>query len=287
MSEVKVEMIPVGQIRIVNPRNRNRAVWLGIVANIRSVGLKKPILVSMRESCDDEGHLFDLVCGQGRLEAFRELGEKLIPAVVTDASEPDRHLMSLVENIARRPPSQKSIYYEVRRLREMGYESIAIAKKLGLDRTYIAGVLHLVEHGEANLIEEVEAGKLPITVAIEIANGNDDGVQRALSDGYASGEFRGPKLKAIRRLIEKRAGSRENNRHPSSHKPLTGAALVKLYKQRVQEQQKLVAKADHAKERLLVIASAMRDLFADEDFRTVLRAEKLIDMPEQLRARIS
>jgi ParB family chromosome partitioning protein len=287
MSEINVEMIPVDQIRIVNPRNRNQVVWLAIVASIRSVGLKKPILVSRRPSCDDVGHTFDLVCGQGRLEAFRELDEKLIPAVVTDAPEPDRHLMSLVENIARRPPSHKSIYYEVRSLLERGYDSVAIGKKLGLDRTYISGVVHLVEHGEAKLIQDVEAGILPISVAIEIANENDDGVQRALSDGYASGEFRGPKLKAIRRLIKQRAGAREKDRRPSSQKPLTGPALVKLYKQRVQEQQKLVAKADHAKERLLVIASAMRDLFADEDFRTVLRAENLIDMPEQLRARIS
>jgi ParB family chromosome partitioning protein len=287
MSEINVEMIPVDQIRIVNPHNRNQVIWLAIVASIRSVGLKKPILVSRRLSCDEVGHTFDLVCGQGRLEAFQELDEKFIPAIVTDAPEPDRHLMSLVENIARRPPSHKSIYFEVRSLRDRGYDSAAIGKKLGLERTYISGVVHLVEHGEANLIQDVEAGVLPISVAIEIANGNDDGVQRALSDGYASGEFRGPKLKAIRRLIKQRAGAREKDRRPSYQKPLTGAALVKLYKQRVQEQQKLVAKADHAKERLLVIASAMRDLFADEDFRTVLRAENLIDMPEQLRARIS
>jgi ParB family chromosome partitioning protein len=67
---------------------------------------------------------------------------------------------------------------------------------------------------------------------------------------------------------------------------MTGTDLVKLYKQRVQEQQRLVAKADLAKERLLVIASAMRELFADEDFRTVLKAENLMDMPEQLTWRI-
>jgi ParB family transcriptional regulator, chromosome partitioning protein len=287
MSDVNVEMIPVQQIRIVNPRNRNKAGWLAIVASIRSVGLKKPILVFRRSSPDDAGHTFDLVCGQGRLEAFKELDEKLIPAIITDASEPDQYLMSLVENIARRPPSYKSIYYEVRNLRERGYDSVAIAKKLGLERSYVAGVVHLVEHGESNLIQDVEAGKLPITVAIEIANGNDDGVQKALSDGYTSGEFRGPKLKAIRKLLDQRAGRGEKDKQSSPQKPLTGPALVKLYKQRVQEQQKLIAKADHAKEKLLIIASAMRSLFADEDFRTVLQAESLMDMPEQLKARMS
>jgi ParB family chromosome partitioning protein len=206
MSDTDIEMIPVSRIRVANPRNRNKVVWLAIVASIRSVGLKKPILVSRRDSPDAEGNTFDLVCGQGRLEAFRELSEELIPAMITDASQPDQYLMSLVENIARRPPSNKSIYYEVRNLRERGYDSQTIAKKLGIDRTYVSGVVHLVKHGEPNLLKEVEAGKLPITVAIEISNGNDEGIQRALSDGYASGEFRGSKLKAIRRLIEQRSG---------------------------------------------------------------------------------
>ena len=42
------------------------------------------------------------MCGEGQLEAFRVLGKTEIPAIVTEASEPDCLVMSLVENIARR-----------------------------------------------------------------------------------------------------------------------------------------------------------------------------------------
>ncbi len=66
---------------------------------------------------------------------------------------------------------------------------------------------------------------------------------------------------------------------------MTGAGLVKLYKQRVRDQQRLVARADQARDRLLVIVAAMRVLLADEDFRTLLRAESLSDMPEELQLR--
>ena len=45
---------------------------------------------------------YDLVCGEGRLEAFRMLDETEIPAVVIDAAEADCLVMSLVENLARR-----------------------------------------------------------------------------------------------------------------------------------------------------------------------------------------
>jgi ParB family chromosome partitioning protein len=87
-------MIPVAQVRVANPRDRNRVVWLSIVANIRAVRLKKPISVSRRTAPDAEGNIFDLICGKGWLEAFKELQEKFIPAIIAQASEADQHLMS-------------------------------------------------------------------------------------------------------------------------------------------------------------------------------------------------
>jgi ParB family chromosome partitioning protein len=279
-----IEAIPLNLIRIANPRRRNKVAWDLIVTSIRSVGLKRPILVSKRREPDDTGCTYDLVCGQGRLEAFRELKEANIPAVVTDSPESDQYLMSLVENIARRRPSNASLFYEVRTLCDAGYDEKDIARKLGMHRTYVCGLVHLVKNGESRLIAEIEDGVLPISVAVEIANGNNENVQRLLSEGYASGEFRGAKLKAIRRLLAKRPnlaspGTAKTNR------TLTGAALVKLYKSRIAEQKKLISRAEITKCRLLVIVSAMRVLLADEDFRTLLRAENLLNMPEQLRTR--
>ncbi|WP_263385997.1 plasmid partitioning protein RepB C-terminal domain-containing protein [Granulicella arctica] len=280
-----VEEIPVDRVLVVNPRTRNRVKWLAIVASIKAVGLKRPISVSRRDAPDEHGNLYDLVYGQGRLEAHVELGQETIAAMIVDASEADRHLMSLVENIARRPSSNKAIYWEVRRLLERGYNSPTIASKLGLDRSYIHGIVRLVECGESSLIEQVESGRIPVTVAIEIANGDDANIQKAMMEGYETGEIRGPKLQAIRKLIKNRKAQREG-KAILPDKPMTGAALANLYKQRVREQQRLVAKADQAREKLLIIATVVRNLFADEDLVTMLRAEKLFDMPEQLAMRI-
>ena len=280
-----VEQVPVNRILVVNPRTRNRIKWLAIVSSIKAIGLKRPISVSRREAPDEHGNLYDLVCGQGRVEAHIELGEETIGAIIVDASEADRHLMSLVENIARRPSSNKALYWEVKRLVERGHDSVAIAGKLGIDRGYINGIVRLVERGEAFLIEQVESGKLPITVAIEIASGDDENIQKAMMQGYETGEIRGSKLQAIRMLIKKRKTQREGKKSLPD-KPMTGAALANLYKQRVREQQRLVMKADQAREKLLIIASVVRDLFTDEDLVTMLRAENLFDMPEQLAMRI-
>ena len=234
---------------------------------------------------DEAGHTYDLVCGQGRLEAHVELGQPTIQAVVIEASEADRYLMSLVENIARRPSSYKAIYFEVRNLMERGYDGPVIAHKLGIDRSYVHGIVRLVERGEAKLIEQVELGRIPISVAVQIASGDDEEVQKALAEGYESGELRGSKLQAVRKLIKDRKAQREGKVTPPK-KPLTGAALANIYKVRVREQKRLVAKADQAKEKLLVVAAVMRQLLADEDLITVLRAESLFDMPEQLALRV-
>ena len=96
-----VEMIPVDRITVLNPRDRNKKVFRQIVDSISKVGLKKPITVSFCKTSNEDA-TYELVCGQGRLEAFISLGQQEIPAIVVDVSEEDRLIMSLVENLARR-----------------------------------------------------------------------------------------------------------------------------------------------------------------------------------------
>jgi len=287
MKEQIIERIPIAQIHIANPRRRSRGRWQMMVANIREVGLKKPITVARRSEPNADGEQFDLVCGQGRIEAFLALGETTIPAIIAEAPREDQFLMSLVENIARRPPSNRDILREVRSLRERGYNVADIARKIGMERMYISGIVHLVEHQEVALIEAVEAGRLPISVAVQIANGKDAEVSEALSQAYETGQLRGTKLAAARRLIAKRIERRQKDgKAEEVRRKVTGNMLVQVYKQRVREQKALIAKAELTKERLLLITSVMRQLIGDENFITLLRAEAIVDMPKQLRARL-
>jgi ParB family chromosome partitioning protein len=287
MNEKPIDSVPIAQIHIANPRVRNRVRWQMMVANIREVGLKKPITVVRRDAPGPDGKVFDLVCGQGRMEALIALGETHIPAVVIDAPREDQFLMSLVENIARRRPSNRDILREVKNLRERGYSTGEIAKKFGMERMYISGIVHLIEHEEVALIASVEAGSLPMSVAIEIAHGKDQEISEALSEAYESGQLRGNKLAAARRLIAKRIEKRQKEgKAIDAQRKVTGNMLVQVYKQRVGEQKALIVKAESVKERLLLITSAMRQLVGDENFITLLRAEAIADMPKQLMARL-
>lgn len=287
MTNETIAQVPISAIRIVNPRSRSKVKWQTIVQSISTVGLKRPVTVIRRPAPDSQGRVYDLVCGQGRVEAVAALGEESIPAIIIEVPQDDLLLMSLVENIARRPPSNTAMLHEVRILREKGYSIEQVATKLGVDRTYIYGIVHLVEKGEEELVKSVEAGRLPLSVATEIAAGNDQQVSRALSEAYDKGEIRGNQIRAARRLIARRlARAKKEGRTSNNRVKLTGQSLVREYRQKIREQKLLIAKAERTREHLVLMTSALRTLLADENFTTLLRAEGLDQIPAELALRL-
>ena len=285
--EQPIEMIPVSAIRVLNPRVRNKNKFLEIVGNISKVGLKKPITVSRRGE-GEEG--YDLVCGQGRLEAYVALGQTEVPAVVIDVPREDRFIMSLVENIARRTPKSLEFAREVQALRGRGYTQQQIADKLDVSEGYVSMLLRLLNNGEERLIRGVEKGEIPMAVAADIAAADDDGVQRSLREAYESGKLRGHALVKARRLVEQRRHrgkglGRDKPGRNSGKKPVSADSIVRTYNKEVQRQALLVKKARLCENRLTFIQTALRDLYGDENFVNLLKAESLETAPKYIRDR--
>ena len=88
-----VTLVPIERIEVLNSRDRNAKVFEEIVENIQSIGLKKPITVTERPGLNGES-VYLLVCGEGRLNAFRLLGETHIPALVVAVSDEDAFTMA-------------------------------------------------------------------------------------------------------------------------------------------------------------------------------------------------
>jgi len=289
MSEI--QMIPVAEIRVLNPRARNKAKFLEIVGNISKLGLKKPITVSRR---GDKNPGYDLVCGQGRLEAYVALGQTEVPAIVIDVPREDRYIMSLVENIARRSPKSLEFAREVQALRERGYTNAQIAEKVDVSEAYVSMMARLMKSGEERLLRGVERGDIPIAVAVEIAAADDEGVQRSLTQAYESGKLRGPALVKARRLMEQRRSRGKTLRGDAprhgrgSKKPaVTAETVLRTYNKEVQRQKVLVKKARLCETRLRFIHAALGDLFRDENFVNLLRAEGLDTAPKYIRDRVA
>src|SRR3982074_277785 len=160
-----IKTIPINEIRYLNPRVRNRRNFQEIVQSIAKVGLKRPITVSPRKTDADSAN-YDLVCGQGRIEAFIQLGQTEIQAIVIEAEESDCLVMSLVENCARRQRRAIDLLQDTVALRGRGYNDHEIAAKIGVTSDYIRMIGTLFEKGEERLVAAVEAGILPSNTAI-------------------------------------------------------------------------------------------------------------------------
>ncbi len=277
-----VTQIPISNIRLLNPRARGKAKFSEIVANIAAVGLKKPITVAARE--DEPGH-YDLVCGQGRLEAYQTLGQTEVPALVRRVSVHDRYIMSLVENIARGQGATLALVRELQALRDRGYTHAESAAKVGISDGYVSMLLRLVDHGEERLVGAVERGDIPIAVAVEIASSEDAAIQQSLAEAYTSGQLRGKALLAARRLVEeRRAVGKAMRRSTAIHDApkITADEIVKTYRKEMQRQKQQAKKARVTELRLVFVANALKGLLADENFVNLLRAEKLDNLPEYL-----
>src|SRR5580698_8385246 len=182
----EVKMIPIDRIRILNPRHRDRKKFEIIVQSIKNLGLKKPIQVSLRSAQEEEGAGYDLVCGQGRIEAFIALGHKEIPAVVVEVSKEERLLRSLIENMARRFPAPLALIREIERLKAAGYNNGEIGEKLGMAGVTIGGFIALKNAGEERLLDAATSGRIPLGVAMDIAKTNNVETQRELLKAYES-----------------------------------------------------------------------------------------------------
>ncbi len=284
-----VRMIPVDRIDVLNPRDRNQKIFEEVVENIKAVGLKKPISVTPRPGPDGTER-FLLICGEGRLKAFKSLGETNIPALVADITEEDAFIRSLIENIARVKRRPLEILAGIQQLQDKGYSAKLIAEKTGLNISYVHGVLTLLQQGEERLLVAVEKGRVPLTAAMAIAGAGDDdkAVQTALQDAYESGKLRGQKLHHARRIIEHRKtlGRTISRKSLNKKTDISTSSLVRTYQKEVARQRLMVKKAEYAQQRLLFVVGALRQLYGDENFENLLRAEGLDTLPKYLADRV-
>ncbi|MBB6125378.1 plasmid partitioning protein RepB C-terminal domain-containing protein [Sphingobium subterraneum] len=285
-SSEDVVMVPLDRVTVLNPRTRDQRQHADIVENINTIGLKRPITVRQRQGADGLP-CYDVICGEGRLEAFRQLKQELVPVIIRDASEEDCLIMGLVENLARPHHRPIDLMAEIGSLQQRGYSDTEIAAKIGVTVSWINMISQLLSKGEERLVSAVETGLIPISLATDIARSSDAEIQNVLADAYEQGKIRGKKLGKIRRMLEQR--QLRSKRLPDgglgvrkkSHK-LTPDELLRLYQREAEKQQLVVKRSDFTRSRLSFVVEALRDMTADEGFVTLLRAENLNTLPKWL-----
>ena len=108
--------------------------------SLAATGLLQPVVV--REAAGG----FQLVAGERRWRAAKELGWKRIPAVVRDVDDRTLLLLALVENLQRASlsPIDEAEGYE-RLAREFGLSHAEIAERVARDRSTVANAIRLLK----------------------------------------------------------------------------------------------------------------------------------------------
>lgn len=147
----------------VQPRTEfDREALDELVASIREVGVLQPVVV---RPLPDEPGRYELIMGERRLRATKELGLDSIPAVIKDTADEDMLRDALLENLHRsqlNPLEEASAYQQL--LADFGITQEELATRIGRSRPQITNTIRLL--------------KLPAVVQTRVAAG-------VLSAGHA------------------------------------------------------------------------------------------------------
>jgi ParB family chromosome partitioning protein len=151
-----------------------------LVHSIREVGVLQPIVV---RPLSEEPGKYELVMGERRLRATKEVGLDSIPAIVRDTADVDMLRDALLENLHRaqlNPLEEASAYQQL--LSDFGITQEELATRIGRSRPQITNTLRLL--------------KLPESVQLRVASG-------VLSAGHARAVLSVGDLDGMLRLADK------------------------------------------------------------------------------------
>ncbi|PDH30164.1 MAG: chromosome partitioning protein ParB [Puniceicoccaceae bacterium MED-G30] len=110
-----------------------------LARSIRSEGLLQPIVVRAK------GKRFELIAGERRLRAFKQLERKKIPARIIEAGDASSASLALIENLQRENlnPVDEALGY-ASLIRDFGLTQEAAAERVGKGRATVANAMRLL-----------------------------------------------------------------------------------------------------------------------------------------------
>ena len=159
------------------PRSEISEDDLAELANsLEEHGLVQPIVVR------SQGDRYQLIAGQRRLAAARQLGWETVPVRVLEVDDRQMSEIAIVENLQRRDldPLEKATSFKTY-LSTWGGTQEELAKRLSVDRSTVANLIRLLELPGA-VQQKLRAGKLTMGHARALLPLGDEHEQVTLAD---------------------------------------------------------------------------------------------------------
>ncbi len=274
-----ITLIKTSLIKILNPRSRNKFRHGEITESIDKSGLRKPITV---RKINDKEYEYALVCGQGRLEAINNLNEDMIPAFIIDIDDETAYLMSLIENMARVNPRAGEQFNRIKEMKAEGLTDKEISTVTGFSYGWISSITMLIDKAENKLLAAVESGKIPISLAVEIAKTDYQGAQELFVQAFEKGEIKHKDIIKIRAILDARnEGLKGFNGvgfgYSKKKKELTTEDLTKLYQENIDSHKKIKKKALFVEENIILARQIIQDIMNDDGFAKLVKEENMLE----------
>jgi ParB family chromosome partitioning protein len=159
-----------------------------LVVSIREIGVLQPIVVRPIRGATAEPH-FELIMGERRLRATKQLGLATIPAVIKNTADEDMLRDALLENLHRanlNALEEASAYQQL--LADFGITQDELAAKIGRSRPQITNTIRLLKL-PASVQRKVAAGVLSAGHARAILSAGDSAAMERLADKIVNEEL--------------------------------------------------------------------------------------------------
>lgn len=119
-----------------------------LVDSIKQYGIIQPLIVTKKI----DG--YELIAGERRLRAAKQLGLKDVPVIVREAREQEKLELALIENLQREDlnPIETALAYK-KLIEEFNLKQEDLARRVGKARSSVANTMRLL-----NLPEEIQVG---------------------------------------------------------------------------------------------------------------------------------
>lgn len=213
--------IPLDQI-VVNEQHRTTfGEIVELAQSIEEVGLIQPLLV--RKRLDQK---FDLVAGERRLRAAKQLRLETIPCDIRELSDGEVAALQLAENLMRKnlnPIEEAKGFQDV--IERNKYTLTKVAKMYGRNKSTISRSLKLLEL-PADIQQKVANGDVPARAARELARLDSETEQKKTLEFATEQELT---AEQTTKIIRRRTGAKTKTRS-LEFKTQYGTIAIKLSK---------------------------------------------------------
>ena len=171
--DYKIVQVPVRDVKFFVRRARGETAYSRLKDSILKVGLKTPVGVrditdrpeSKRKKPGGGFYSYELVYGQGRLQAFRELNFTHVPAVIVDVSEEEIVGRFLAENMMRRRMGWKEKARLVQHdIEEHGFSLEEVASRYCITVSHAKKYLRVIQGASLKALSKAEDGEFTLGI---------------------------------------------------------------------------------------------------------------------------